>query len=336
MPVDVETAWNSLRTQLVAHRPDHSTRALDDTETPTPVCLLTGFLGAGKSFLVAELLKNPPADTRIKAIVNDVGALEFDPTLIDAADDVRVELTNGCGCCERTTELAETLAELADDPTCDLIVLEASGAADPLGLAQVVAADPSLRLDRIVAVSTAADLAATAQSEAALPEPVSSIARRQIDSAHCVIVSACDLVEANVAAAAVERAEQLAPGRTVTASSRLAPATHVLLPTARRGARPLPANAGAVHRDLFVSTLEQRHEPTMTELRSVLEASRPGLVRAKGRLRIGGEHYLVQLTPQSTDISRTGPGPTRLTVISIEQADAQHLIDLIDPPASPV
>ncbi len=354
MPADIEAAWLSLRTQLVAHRPDPSAQALGDTETPTPVCLLTGFLGAGKSFLLADLLTNPPDDTRIKAIVNDVGALEFDPTLIESENDVRVELTNGCGCCERTSELADALAALADDPTCDLIVLEASGAADPLAVAQVIAANPSLRLDRIVAVVSAAQLTAATVHQPALPEtklpetklpetklpetallePMASITDRQIDSAHCVIVSACDLVDHHAATAAVERAAQLAPGRTVTRSSRQAPATHVLLPGAPRGARPAPANAGAIHRELAVVTLEQRHEPTMSELRSVLEASRPGLVRAKGRLVIEGQRYLVQLTPQSIDIMDAPPGPTGLTVIAVEGSDAQRLIDLIDPTAA--
>ena len=165
MPADIEAAWRSLRTQLVAHRPDPGARSWGDTENPTPVCLLTGFLGVGKSFLLADLLVNPPADVRIKAIVNDVGALEFDPTLVESTDDVRVELTNGCGCCERTAELADSLAALADDPSCDLIVLEASGAADPLAIAQVIAADPSLRLDRIVAVTNAAHLVTMATPE---------------------------------------------------------------------------------------------------------------------------------------------------------------------------
>ena len=168
----------------------------------------------------------------------------------------------------------------------------------------------------------------------ALPEPTTSITNRQIDSAHCVIVSACDLVDDAAATAAVERATQLAPGRTVTRSSRQAPATHVLLPGAPRGARPAPANAGAMHRELAVVTLDQRHEPTMGELRSALEASRPGLVRAKGGLVIEGQRYLVQLTPQSIDIVVAPPGPTGLTVIAVEHSDARSLIDLISPAAA--
>jgi len=72
----------------------------------------------------------------------------------------------------------------------------------------------------------------------------------------------------------------------------------------------------------------------MTELRSVLEASRPGLVRAKGRLTIDGQQHLVQLTPQSIEITDTSPGPTGLTVISVEPSDAQPVIELIDPPTN--
>lgn len=329
-PVDVEAAWLSLRMQLAAHRPDRATRELTSERPPTPVCLLTGFLGAGKSVLVADLLADPPEALRIKAIVNDVGALPFDPTLIDSADDVRVELTNGCGCCERTAELAQALASFADDPACDLIVLEASGAADPLGIAQVIAADPTLRLERIVTVVTAAHL-----TTAVLPDPLDPVLHRQIDSAHCVIVSGCDLVEAPVAAAAVERASRLAPGRTVTASSIGALATRVLVPTAPRGARPAPGGDEAVHRELAIATLEPRHEPTMAELVAVLEACRPGLLRAKGRLVVDGQQHLVQLTPLSIDIVTAPPGPLGLTVIAVQRADAQPLIDLLGARAAP-
>ncbi len=324
---DVESAWLSLRMQLAAHRPDPSVRRVGADPVPTPVCLLTGFLGAGKSFLLSRLLADPPGGIRIKAVVNDVGTLAFDPTLIDSADDVRVELTNGCGCCERTGELAATLASVAEDPRCDLIVLEASGAADPLAVAQVVAADPSLRLDRIVTVVSATFPAA------APPEPLASTVRRQIDSAHCVIVSGCDLVDRETAEAALAVAAGMAPGRTVTPSSIDAPAVQVLLPAAPKGARPAPSAADSMHRDLTVVTVEQRREPTMDELRAVLAASRPGVVRVKGRLIVEGRHYLAQLTPATIDITATPAGPTGLTVIAVDGSAAAPIIELIETPA---
>jgi hypothetical protein len=94
----------------------------------------------------------------------------------------------------------------------------------------------------------------------------------------------------------------------------------------------MPADAGTVHRDLAVITVDQHRELTMTELRAALEASKPGLVRAKGRLAIDGRQHLVQLTPDSIDITEPSPGPAPITLISIEPEDAARFVDLIDPP----
>ena len=326
MVADLATQWASLQMELEAHRSDRARHGVGTVGTTTPVCLLTGFLGAGKTFLLADLLTHPPAGLRVQAIVNDIGSLPFDPTLVASTSGVRVELTNGCGCCERTADLADALGELGADPDCDLIVLEASGAADPLGLAQVVAADPNLRLDRIVTVVSAAQLDGQMQFE-----PVASVTDRQLDSAHCVVVSGCDLVSPQAADAAVDRIARRAPGRTVERSSRRAPASHVLFPTSPRGARPGPAGADGLHRILHVETVTQQRQPSMDELHAALSGSRPGLVRAKGRLVVDGRTCLVQLTPQSIEIVASSAGPCALMVIGVDAADVQQVIDLIAP-----
>lgn len=326
MTADLATVWASLQMHLEAHRPDGAGTA-GAPGPVTPVCLLTGFLGAGKTSLLVDLLSNAPDGLRVRAIVNDVGGLPFDPTLVSSADDARVELTNGCGCCERTGDLRRTLHDLADRG-CDLIVLEASGAADPHALAQVVAADPALRLDRIVAVVRATHL-----DEQPLPPLQAAIIERQIDSAHCVVLSCCDLHEPAAADAAFVRAADLAPGRTVTRSTRTAPASRVLLPGAPRGARPSPAGTPSQHRELDVVTVGQARELSLLELRAALVDSRPGLLRVKGRLRIDGGDRFVQLTPESLDITEAPPGEHGLTLVAASRDDARRVIELVCPSA---
>ena len=325
MVADLATQWAALQMELEAHRPDRARRRSGPTGPATPVCLLTGFLGAGKTTLLVDLLSNPPDGMRVKAIVNDVGSLPFDPTLVGSDLGVRVELTNGCACCERTADLADSLGELGADPDCDLIVLEASGVADPFGLEHLVAADPSLRLDRIVTVVNAAQI-----DERTRFEPVASIIERQMASAHSVVVSGCDLVPAHAVDAAVDHIARLAPGRPIERSARSAPASRALLPTSPRGARPGPADAG-VHRSFHVVTVVQQRSPTLDELCHALVESRPGLVRAKGRLVVEGRSHLVQLTPQTIEIVETPGGTGSLTLIGIEPDDVRRVIDLIAP-----
>ncbi|MGI4953130.1 MAG: CobW family GTP-binding protein [Janthinobacterium lividum] len=101
---------------------------------PVPVLLITGFLGAGKTTVVNQLLAHA-GGRRIAAVVNDFGAINIDAELIagaqDGADGV-VSLANGCICCSLEGDLLRTLAMLLRrEPRPEHIVIETSGVADP-------------------------------------------------------------------------------------------------------------------------------------------------------------------------------------------------------------
>jgi hypothetical protein len=96
-------------------------------------------------------------------------------------------------------------------------------------------------------------------------------------------------------------------------------------------ARPGPAGAAGVHRELHVVTVTQQREPSMKELRVALAESQPGLVRAKGRLVVDGQACLIELTPQSIEIVEAPAGPCALTLIGVDPVDVQPVIDLIAP-----
>ncbi|MDB5409591.1 MAG: hypothetical protein JWL84_4503, partial [Rhodospirillales bacterium] len=63
-----------------------------------PVILLTGFLGSGKTTLLLRLLQDQAfADTAV--IVNEIGAIGLDHTLLRGASEMTQLLENGCVCC---------------------------------------------------------------------------------------------------------------------------------------------------------------------------------------------------------------------------------------------
>lgn len=323
--VDVTEIWSSLRAQIDAHRPDVRPDGGTRSTHAVPVALLTGFLGAGKSTLLAHLLQNPQG-LRIRALVNDVGSLPFDPTLVELGDAVRVELTNGCGCCASSSDLAGSLDALAHGGDCDLIILEASGAADPTVLAHVVLANGALRLDRVVTVVNGAALLPGATSGV-----FGGVLERQMAVADCIVVSGCDKMPESDVERAVEEAARLAPGRTVTRSGFGFPASRVLMPGSVRGAR-LPADqSGGGHHQMHVTTVEQTCEIPLSALVPALEQARPGLVRAKGRLVVDGRRVHVQVTPHSIDVADADEGPTAITLISLDQSDVENLVGLISP-----
>lgn len=101
-----------------------------------PVLLITGFLGSGKTTLINRLL-GADHGLRIAAIVNDFGAINIDADILSASADGIIGLRNGCICCSLQGDLLRTIKLLlTQDPVPDLIVIEASGVADPAGIVQ--------------------------------------------------------------------------------------------------------------------------------------------------------------------------------------------------------
>ena len=101
-----------------------------------PVTILTGFLGAGKTTYLNHLLNSKP-NTRFAIIENEYGEKSIDSELIIRAEEDIVELNNGCLCCTLNSNLYDILNTLFDRRAeYDEIIIEATGVADPRGLAE--------------------------------------------------------------------------------------------------------------------------------------------------------------------------------------------------------
>jgi len=114
-----------------------------------PVVILAGYLGSGKTTLLNHLLHRS-GGSRIGAVVNDFGDIEIDAMAVAGAlGDSTVSLGNGCLCCAvDVSELDHYLDRLAEPSAgIDVIVIEASGLAEPQELVRMVLAS---ELPRIV------------------------------------------------------------------------------------------------------------------------------------------------------------------------------------------
>ncbi|WP_455062171.1 GTP-binding protein [Prevotella fusca] len=118
----------------------------------TPVLLLTGYLGSGKTTLVNKILSNKKG-IKFAVIVNDIGEVNIDADLIEAGgvvdqkDDSLVALQNGCICCTLKMDLIQQLNEIVSQQKFDYIVIEASGICEPAPIAQTICAYPQMYLD---------------------------------------------------------------------------------------------------------------------------------------------------------------------------------------------
>lgn len=118
----------------------------------TPVLLLTGYLGSGKTTLVNRILSNRRG-IRFAVIVNDLGEVNIDADLIqkggivDQKDDSLVALQNGCICCTLKMNLVEQLHDITSQNRFDYIVIEASGICEPEPIAQTICNMPRMAYD---------------------------------------------------------------------------------------------------------------------------------------------------------------------------------------------
>ncbi|MFH8977652.1 CobW family GTP-binding protein [Streptomyces sp. NPDC017890] len=131
------------------------------TPQQIPVVVLAGFLGSGKTTLLNHLLHRS-GGSRIGAIVNDFGSIEIDAMAVAGAlGDSTVSLGNGCLCCAvDASELDGYLERLArPDAGIDVIVIEASGLAEPQELVRMLLASeqPEVVYGGLVEVVDAAE-----------------------------------------------------------------------------------------------------------------------------------------------------------------------------------
>jgi G3E family GTPase len=126
----------------------------------TPVTLVTGFLGSGKTTLISALLARPElAGTAV--IVNELGEVGIDHHLLRRVDERTVLLASGCVCCALRGDLADELRDLLDRrdageiPPFRRVVVETTGVADPTPIVNTLLADPLVphhyELDAVVA-----------------------------------------------------------------------------------------------------------------------------------------------------------------------------------------
>ncbi|MEU1624870.1 GTP-binding protein [Streptomyces sp. NPDC020096] len=112
-----------------------------------PVVILAGFLGSGKTTLLNHLLRNS-AGVRIGVVVNDFGSINVDALSVAGQVDSMISLGNGCLCCAVDTGDMDEMLQRLTRPSAgiDVIVIEASGLAEPQEVIRMVLASDDQRI----------------------------------------------------------------------------------------------------------------------------------------------------------------------------------------------
>ena len=163
---------------------------MSDAQTQIPVTVLTGYLGAGKTTLLNRILSESHGK-RYAVIVNEFGEIGIDNDLIVESDEEIYEMNNGCVCCTVRGDLIRVVEGLMRRPgRFDAILVETTGLADPVPVAQTFFMDDDVRsktrLDAVVALVDAKHLPLRLRD--------SREAEDQIAFADVIVVNKTDLV----------------------------------------------------------------------------------------------------------------------------------------------
>jgi G3E family GTPase len=258
----------------------------------TPVVLVTGFLGSGKTTLVAALLADP-ALGETAVLVNELGEVAIDHHLVRRVDERTVVLASGCVCCTLRGDLRDELRDLlarrarGEVPPFQRVIVETTGLADPAPILSTLRTEPVLTHQyAIEAVVTTVDAVSGA---ATLDRHAESV--KQAAVADTVVVTKADVAEPAAVAALEARLRALNPvAALVRASFGAVDAAALLHRRADAVAPPVaeaPAHAGDVEAFSLVLDEPLHWDAFAIWLTLLLHSRGADVLRVKGLLDVG-------------------------------------------------
>ncbi|MCQ1855340.1 cobalamin biosynthesis protein CobW [Neorhizobium galegae] len=193
-----------------------------------PCTVVTGFLGAGKTTLIRNLIENLKGK-RLAIIVNEFGDVGIDGDVLKSCgiescpEDNIIELANGCICCTVADDFVPAIDRiLAIEPRVDHILIETSGLALPKPLVQAFQwpdVKARVTVDAVIAVVDGLALAEgrVADDHEALEaqrdadgsidhdDPVEEVFEDQVACADMIVLAKSDLLDAAGLATARDR-----------------------------------------------------------------------------------------------------------------------------------
>jgi len=254
-----------------------------------PVTVLSGNLGAGKTTVLNNLL-NTRTDLDVAVLVNDMGEVNVDAERVAEHSDISeddedlIELSNGCICCELRGDLLDALAKLAQAREFDYLVIESTGVAEPLPVAQTLTMgfdqgdlDPTefyeetgievmdyYELDTTVTVVDAHQFWTTFDSKESLMDgdtekDLGSLLIEQIEFCDVLLLNKCDLVDEETLGEIEEMIEVLQPRAEIIRTEHGAVDPGEILDTGRFDFEAASQSAG------WLRELQQPHESAEEE-----------------------------------------------------------------------
>ncbi len=261
----------------------------------TPLILVAGFLGAGKTTVLRHVLLDARArNLNIGVIINEFGAVDVDGEILRDRARSLASVAGGCACCSGQDDFVEAVVEMSAGDF-DAILVEASGLADPLILLETLAAPDLLKrvqTAQIVCVSDASNWNATAGA-------LGPLLRRQLMLADSIILNKIDLINQVALAALRAKIAELNPNARVQTATEGAVEFDWNFGVRANKNLDLPiASLRVAHADSHTVWVALPHPLERAALELALSELDEHIWRAKGFVRLRGELglQLVQLS----------------------------------------
>ncbi len=321
-------------------------------ETTTPVTVLSGTLGAGKTTTLNHILR-ASGDRELAVLVNDMGSVNVDADLVAESSDISaeeeelIELEDGCICCELRGDLLDAIGGLTQDREFDAIVIESTGVAEPLPVAQTLTLgfdqsdlDPTdfyeetgiepmenCHLDTTVTVVDAHQFQEAMESDEVLDDDgtekhLGDLLVEQVEFCDVLLLNKCDLVSEDTLETIESTLEVLQPRAEIIRTTNGEVDVEAVVDTGRFDFEAASQSAG------WIQELQEPHASAEEEhgvTSFVFSARRPfhperfadvldhfpdAIVRSKGHFWLAGredEALMVNVAGQSIRVAPAGP-----------------------------
>jgi G3E family GTPase len=118
----------------------------------TPIHIISGFLGAGKTTAIIELLKRKTANEQWAIVINEFGKISIDGKTLSAEAEGQslFEISGGCICCSAKAYFLEDMEKIIRIGRFDRIIVEPSGLGGTDHITELAAQHAGLRLMPVV------------------------------------------------------------------------------------------------------------------------------------------------------------------------------------------
>ena len=158
----------------------------------TKVDIISGFLGAGKTTLIAKLLKEGLAGEQVVLIENEFGEIGIDGGFLKESGVEIREMNSGCICCSLVGDFGTSLKEVVEKYHPDRIIIEPSGVGK---LSDVIKAVKDLHIENEIRLNSASTVADASKVKVYMKN-FGEFFNNQIENAGTVVLSRTDVVDA--------------------------------------------------------------------------------------------------------------------------------------------